>query len=136
MKRALLIATVVAVAMFGVVAYAMAANPESVAVTAFANPKITMTVSTTTVDFGNVDPGVAQATKDVTLNVDSNKDFTVTKNKTADAAMGLTTSLGLSTAGTKGAGNAFTDTYGLTLPWSVSASSTANTTIVYTAAQN
>jgi len=103
------------------------------------NPKLTLTITTPeatqTVDFGTLDPGTTTAVKNVALNVKSNKVYSVTKVVTGDTALlGLSTTLADSTGNGKTAGQAFSDDYQLTVPWTTDPGAyTAN--VQYTVAQ-
>jgi hypothetical protein len=126
-KKTLLLA-VLAVALFlGAAAFATAASQTypgsgspnstatgSVVVTATVNPKINLTIvapdATQTVNFGAVDPGSLSATKTVSLSVDSNKTFSLSKTVGGSSAqLGLVTTLANSASNPKGAGTAFSD---------------------------
>ena len=112
---------------------------DTVTVKATVNSKLTLTVITTdlgvqTVDFGAVDPGVAQAAKTVSLNVKSNKTYNLTVVKAGDATIGLTTSLPATTGGVVTASQPYTDTYNLTAPWTT-APGVYTATVQYTVLQ-
>ncbi|PKQ17033.1 MAG: hypothetical protein CVT67_02530 [Actinobacteria bacterium HGW-Actinobacteria-7] len=123
MKKNLLIAAILAVVLVaGLAVSAVAANSTdtgSVTVTAKVNPKITLTLSDTAVDFGNVEPGTTIADKTVGLSVDSNKSFSLGSVVSGqDALMGFSADATLDGAtGAKGSGTTFTDTYSLNVPW-------------------
>jgi len=136
MKKLAIVAVLIAVVIFGIVAYASALTTvvDNVTVTATANPKLEMTLSTNAVAFGAVDPGAAAAPQVVTITVKSNKTYTLGKVVSGqDATMGLTTVL-TPNALTKTAGRAHIDTYSLTMPWTTDPGAySAN--VEYTAAQ-
>jgi flagellar basal body-associated protein FliL len=148
MKKTLLLA-VLAVALFlGAVAYATAASQTisgtspvsgSVTVTATVNPKINLTIvspdATNTVNFGAVDPGVTSGIKTVTLSVDSNKIFSVSKTITgSNAQLGLVTTLANSSGNAKGAAVPFSDNYTITPPFTTDPG-TYNAFVQYTVTQ-
>lgn len=105
-----------------------------------AAPYISMTITTPDdpgllVDFGDIDPGVTTATKQVTVAVTSSADYTITRT-----IGGSATALGLSVSGTatgaKLAGTAtWTDDYALTPPWTTDPEVTLTATVVYTVTQ-
>jgi hypothetical protein len=151
-KKTLLLA-VLAVALFlGAAAFATAASQTyngtgspnstatgSVVVTATVNPKINLTITapdaTQTVNFGAVDPGVLSASKTVTLSVDSNKTFSLTKTVGGSSALlGLVTTLANSASNAKGAGTGFTDVYTIQPPFTTNPG-TYNATVQYTVTQ-
>lgn len=153
MKKTLLLA-VLAVALFlGAAAYATAASQTypgsgspfstatgSVTVTATVNPKINLTIvapdATQTVNFGAVDPGVVVGGKTVSLSVDSNRNFTMTKVVSGQSALlGLSTSLASGATGVKGAGTPFTDNYSINVPFTTDPG-VYNAQVQYTVTQN
>lgn len=94
----------------------------TVAVKATVAPKLVLTITTPeavqTVDFLTVDPGTTTPVKTVTLDVKSNKVYSISKSVSgADALMGLSTTLANSTGNAKTAGQTFSDDYQLTVPW-------------------
>lgn len=101
MKRTALIAALVVVALFGVLAYAYAAS-ETVTVTA-ANPaRLELTVSTNSVDLGTLYPDVV-STGSVALSGKSNRPASLTAVVTAGTFDTLTQSLsGDGVSGVKG----------------------------------
>jgi hypothetical protein len=105
---------------------------------AFVNDKLTLTIVTPnapqTVDFGNVDPGVAQTPQAVNLTVQSNRNWAMSISKVGDATMGLTTSLG-SASGGPTASAPYVDTYSLTVPWTT-APGAITATVQYTVTQS
>lgn len=135
MNRKMLFSTLVAAFLLSAAAYAVAdisapivgtgtplSAAGSVTVTATVAPKLILTITTPeavqTVDFATVDPGTTTGVKTVSLDVKSNKAYSITKNITGSAAlMGLSTSLANSTGNVKTAGQTFNDNYQLTVPW-------------------
>jgi hypothetical protein len=92
----------------------------TVTVNATVNPLLTLTIETPdaaqTVDFGNVDPG-ATPSDDVTITVESNQQWDMTKTTSGDVAdLGLSTSLAAPQDVAAGQ-NTYTDTYSLNVPW-------------------
>jgi hypothetical protein len=150
MKKTALLA-VLAVALFlGSVVYATAGSQTingtgspssasgSVTVTATVNPLIKLTIvspdTTNTVDFGAIDPGTLVGGKSVTVTVDSNKTFNLSKSTTGQfAELGLLTSLG-ATSGPVGSGWTRTDNYTVQPPFTT-ASGAYNAFVQYTVTQ-
>jgi hypothetical protein len=153
MKKSLILGVlVVAVLLLGAVAYATADTAvitgtggasktasDTVTVKATINPKLTLTVVTPaasqTVDFGSVDPGTAYGPTPVTLTVQSNKTYNITKTTTGAAAIGLSTSLGNSVNNGVTAGQLYTDNYSLNVPWTT-APGAYTATVQYSVVQN
>ena len=109
----------------------------TVTVNATVNPLLTMTITTPdaaqTVDFGNVDPG-ATPSDDVTVTVESNQIWDMSKATSGDVAeLGLTTSLAAPTNVAAGT-NTYTDTYSLNVPWATAPGAYA-AYVQYTATQ-
>jgi hypothetical protein len=130
--RAILVGIVAAAILMSLAAFASAntvtypgsGSPQSaegtVTVNATVNPLLTLTIETPdaaqTVDFGNVDPG-ATPSDDVTVTVESNQQWDMTKTASGDVAdLGLTTSLAAPQDVSAGS-NTYTDTYSLDVPW-------------------
>jgi hypothetical protein len=139
MKRTIVIALIVVCMVFGVVAYATAATTDTgtVNVSVTPNAKITLSLSTTTVAFPAIDPGVASAIMPVTVTVSSNKGYNLTKTiGGAAASMGLTTSLADITlkAGAKGV-VPYTDNYQVTVPWTTDGGTALAATVKYDVTQ-
>ncbi len=152
MKRTLLVGILIAIIVLGTVGFAIAdsvvyngvGNPRAatgtVTVTAMANPKLTLTITTPdpsqTVDFGTQDP-MSGATDTVDLLVQSNKGYTITKTVGGqDVLMGLTTDPAINGAtGTKTAGRLHTDTYTLNIPWDTDPDVPMSATVQYTVTQ-
>ena len=144
MKRTAVIALVVVCMMFGVVAYATAAAQPasgSVAVSASANPKIEISLSDPSINFGSVDPGVATPAIPIreTITVSSNKVWDLSIGFGGNAAigsntMGLTTTLAAFTNGAKGFGNTYVDDYQVNVPYTTAAGALSGT-VSYTATQ-
>jgi hypothetical protein len=139
MKRTIVIALIVVSMVFGVVAFATAAGTTdtgTVNVSVTPNALIKLTLSTTTVAFPAIDPGVASAVIPVTVGVSSNKGFNLTKTTTGAPAMGLTTSLADITlkAGPKGV-NTYTDNYQVTVPWTTDGGTPLAATVKYDVTQ-
>lgn len=105
------------------------------------NPKVTLTVTTPDANqevlFGTVDPGGTAGPLNVTLEVDSNKAFTITsaEDLTNFDAIVLNRTLTAPTAGAKGQGVSFTDTMDISVPWSVEPGA-YDATVQYTVTQN
>jgi len=135
MKRIAFIATAVAVMVLGIFAYAGAASQpatSTVNVKATVNPKITLSLDSSTVDFGTIDPETT-GSKDCTLTVQSNKTYTVVRGDetgyakptgatpgTFAAAMGLTMKTAApfdSSVQAKTASSVLTDKYTYNIPW-------------------
>jgi hypothetical protein len=93
MKRMILIGVLVVAMVVGVVAYSYA-DTASEAVTVSATPRsmLVFTVTTNTVDFGSVDPGVAVTDETVDLQVKSNKIWDFTMERVDDAWEGYVAS--------------------------------------------
>ena len=112
---------------------------DTVTVKAAVNPKLTLTVVTPasgqTVDFGSVDPGTAYGPQVVTLTVQSNKTYNITKTLTGSAPIGLSTSLANSSNNARTAGQAYTDNFSLNVPWTTDPGS-YTATVQYTVVQN
>jgi hypothetical protein len=114
---------------------------DTVTVKATVNPKLVLTVvtpnNTQTVDFGTVDPGTVYGPSAVTLTVNSNKAYDVTKVTAGqNALMGLNTSLGVSLLGNaKTASQVYTDNYTLNVPWTTDPAA-YSATVQYTVVQN
>ena len=112
---------------------------DTVTVKATVNPKLTLTVTTPaasqTVDFGSVDPGTAYGPQAVTLTVQSNKTYNITKTLTGAATIGLSTSLANSVNNAKTAGQGYADNYSLNVPWTTDPGS-YTATVQYTVIQN
>jgi hypothetical protein len=138
MKRTIVIALIVVCMVFGVVAYATAATTDTgtVNVSVTPNAKITLSLSTTTVAFPAIDPGVASAIMPVTVTVSSNKGYDLAKTVTGAAPMGLTTSLAPITlkAGPKGV-TPYTDNYQVTVPWTTDGGTALAATVKYDVTQ-
>ena len=112
---------------------------DTVSVSATINSKLVMRVTTPgaaqTVNFGNVDPG-STTTTSVAVTVWSNKAYTF-----GSAASGSVALMGLSTVAfapnwgkTNDSGQAFADTYTLTVPWNTDPAAYTST-VTYTAVQ-
>jgi hypothetical protein len=157
MKKSLLLSVlVVAILLLGAVAYASADTvnkngtgapltaTDTVQVKATVAAKLVMAVTTPdalqTVDFGAQVAGVAATPKNVTLNIWSNKTYTLTKSLQNDTSIGLTTSLPVSQAGAvtalvdNAAGTLWTDVYNLNVPYSAGTGNITSS-ILYTATQ-
>lgn len=153
MNRTCILIALVAIALFmGAVTYATADTAvvygtggasktasDTVSVKATINPKLTLTVVTPaasqTVDFGTVDPGTVTGAQAVSLTVQSNKTYDISKTTTGAAPMGLSTTLGNSTTNPRTAGQAYTDNYSLNVPWTTDPGS-YTATVQYTVIQN
>ena len=151
MKRTIVIALIVVCMMFGVVAYATAANSVQVSVTPAA--VLTLTVPVAPVSFVDADFAGGSALplasttvagqKTVTVNIKSNKAWTVSssidKLTGANEDIGLVT--GISTASKSGprtlqTGLDIPDNYSiLNLPWALDAGTAHHSTVTYTAIQ-
>jgi len=127
MKRTAFIATAVAAMVLGIFAYAGAATTatDTVNVKATVNPKITLTLDKTAVDFGAVDPE-ANTSATVGIAVKSNKDFKIVRAGDGTSAA-FQTALGLTQTAapfdgaalqTKSGNATLTDTYTINVPWS------------------
>lgn len=119
MKRILLSAVMVAALAIGVIAYATAAPPNDVVVTARVNPAFSMTLNQNAVNFLDVDYGaVPLADSSTVITVKSNKlwDFTKSGGPAAplDTVLSESTSLAAGTGIAKGV-HAITATYTLDL---------------------
>ena len=153
MKRNLILSMLaIAILILGAVTYANADTAivygtggasktasDTVTVKATVNPKLTLTVTTPaatqTVDFGSVDPGTAYGPQAVTLTVQSNKTYNISKTLTGAAVIGLNTSLANSNNNGKTAGQVYTDNYSLNVPWTTDPG-TYTATVQYTVVQN
>jgi len=153
MKRIFVLITLVAIALLaGAVTYAAADTAiingtggasktasDTVTVKATINPKLTLTVVTPaasqTVDFGALDPGTVSTAQTVNLTVQSNRTYNITKSTTGGALIGLATSLGNSTNNARTAGQAYADSYQLTVPWTTDPGA-YTATVQYTVTQN
>lgn len=96
---------------------------------------LTLTIDTTSVDFGAVDPGVTSAAAGVKLTVASSAPVTITRVLTGDVAL-----LGLSVTGAaeglKPAGTAiYADAYTITPPWTTDPAVALQATVAYTVTQ-
>ena len=112
----------------------------SVTVSATVGPKINMTIiapdATQTVNFGAVSPGAGSVTKTVTLSVDSNRTFAVTKSVSGQAAqLGLVTTLASGTGGAEGVDTTFSDDYTIQPPWNTDPG-VYNAVVQYTVTQS
>jgi hypothetical protein len=121
MKKIAFVAALIAVIVFGIVAYSFAApstDTKTVTVNAMANPKLTLAVSTSTVDFLG-DPSVPTSTTPVVITVQSNKDYTLSKTVTdgTGALYVVNSSLPSPSAGAKGSADQHTDNVGVTISW-------------------
>ena len=112
---------------------------DTVTVKATVNPKLTLTVTTPantqTVDFGAVDPGTAYGPQAVTLTVQSNKTYNISKVTVGAAPIGLTTSLANSNNNARTAGQLYTDNYSINVPWTTDPGA-YTATVTYTVVQN
>lgn len=153
MKKTVLLAVLAMTMLLGAASFAVAdssgiipgvGNPReasgTVIVTAQANPKLELTITTPDagqhVDFGVVDPGTATGPEVVTLFVKSNKAYSITKTPSGDVAkMGLTTSLADSTGNAKTAGQSFTDNYSINIPWDTDPDVLLTANVLYTVSQ-
>ena len=112
---------------------------DTVTVKATINPKLTLTVTTPaatqTVDFGTVDPGTAYGPQAVTLTIQSNKTYNISKTLTGAAVIGLSTSLANSNNNVRTAGQLYTDNYSLNVPWTTDPGA-YTATVQYTVIQN
>ncbi len=109
-------------------------------VKATVNPKLTLTITTPdagqSVDFGAVDPGSVIGGKTVSLQVNSNKDYSLAKSVSGDSTeIGLATTLAAATTGVKGAGAPVNDAYSINVPWDT-APAAYSATVQYTVTQN
>lgn len=103
-------------------------------------PYLSMTITTPDdpgllVDFGDIDPGITTAAKQVTVQVVSSANYTITRTLGGSA-----TALGLDVTGTatgpKLAGtDTWTDVYALTPLWTTDPEITLTATVVYTVTQ-
>jgi hypothetical protein len=152
-KRSLILgALVIVILTLGVMTYANADTAivygtggasktasDTVTVKAAINPKLTLTVTTPvagqTVDFGAIDPGAAYGPQTVTLAVQSNKTYNITKTLTGAALIGLSTSLSNSSNNPRTASQAYTDNYSVTVPWTTDPGN-YSATVQYTVIQN
>lgn len=106
----------------------------TVTVNANVQPTLTLTVTTMTVDFGNVYAGTVTAEKYVGVEVKSNTAYTLDRSYGANnVEMGLETDLPNGTAGAK-PGASYTDTYTLNPQWSVDPGA-ISTSVQYTVYQ-
>jgi hypothetical protein len=138
MKRTIVIALIVVCMVFGVVAYATAATSDTgtVNVSVTPNAKLTLTLSTLNVAFPAIDPMTPSALMPVTVTVNSNKTWGMTKTITGAAAMGLTTSQGNIAAGAGVRGTtAMTDNYQVTVPYSSDGGTALAATVKYDVTQ-
>jgi len=153
MKRTIILIAIIGIMLFaGALTYATADTAvvmgtggasktasDTVTVKATINPKLTLTVVTPaasqTVDFGTLDPGTVTGTQAVNLTVQSNKTYNITKTTTGAAAIGLATTLANSTNNARTAGQAYTDNYSLTVPWTTDPGA-YTATVQYTVTQN
>lgn len=160
MRKSVIVAAVVLVALFAAAAAASAdiatfngvgtgsqvasntANP--VKVQAEVKPKITLAIETPApsqvVTFGAVYPGTAPATQDVSMTVESNKNYDGQKSVGGQfAEMGLGTTLwggnNGSVAGELKPGATYSDTYSLNVPYSTDPG-TYEAYVYYTVTQN
>jgi hypothetical protein len=80
-KRMMVVAVLTVAVVLGVVAYALAANPETVTVKATPNALLQMSVTTNTVDFGSLNPETwsADSVAAVTCQVKSNKKYNLVR---------------------------------------------------------
>jgi len=138
MKKFALIGALALALLVGAASFATAGNATTtgnVTVTAKVSPKLTLTIDTPTVDFGDQNPG-AVVTKPVNVTVSSNKDFTIVTTFLAggdEAKMGLTTKPLL--GGTAGKDLPFFDTYKIDVPWTTTPDVPLTATVVYTVTQ-
>lgn len=156
MKRTALLMVLVVALVFGAVGYAFAAGSATftgsspvdnstnlVQVQAKVNPKISLTINTPDgsgssllVDFGSVDPGVTTSGKTVSLDVASNKNFTIATAITDPAPLNLATSINPATVYTHGNTQTISDPYSITPDFSLLADgSTYSATVQYTVTQ-
>ncbi|MDP2233813.1 MAG: hypothetical protein Q8K89_09270 [Actinomycetota bacterium] len=146
MKKSILLGVLAVAMVFGVVGLASAdivtySAPATGTVTAKATvaPKITLTIDTPdaaqTVDFGTVDPATAYSGT-VGLEVKSNKVYDLTVGAPAGdvALLGFTKTLASATGEAKTASKAYTDTYGINVPFTTDPGAYA-VTVQYTVAQ-
>ena len=82
-----------------------------------------------------MDPGTAYGPQAVTLTVQSNKTYNITKTLTGAATIGLSTSLANSVNNAKTAGQGYADNYSLNVPWTTDPGS-YTATVQYTVIQN
>jgi hypothetical protein len=152
-NKTLTLAALIAVVLFaGAITYATADTAivygtggasqtasDTVTVKATVLPMLTLTVATPdntqTVDFGAVDPGTAYGPKPVSVTVQSNKTYNISKTTTGAAPIGLTTTLGNSTNNARTSGQLYTDNYSINAPWTTDPGSYA-ATVQYTVVQN
>jgi len=142
MKRTIVIALIVVCMVFGVVAYATAADPsQTVTVTVKPTAFLTLTVNNSTVDFGAMTPDqVMSISKAVTLKVSSNKAWTLKKDLGLAAVnMNLTTSIpATATHSERGKDMPYDDNYTINgLPWDVNTDAFGVQTgsVIYTVSQ-
>jgi hypothetical protein len=144
-KRTLLVAVLMAVLVLGVVAYATADTTASdtVDVKAQANAKLLLTVSTSTVDFGLQDPGIAATKAGVQLvTVNSNTKFvldaTIVDPYNSAEPIGLTKVIPNTQNVVKNLTGiyTFTDGYTVNIPWSADPALPGAARVTYTATQN
>lgn len=96
-------------------------------------PQLTLTVSTATVDFGNVDPGTTPAPVTVTVNVTATSDYSITRQLTGDATI-LHLAVSGAADGSKTAGTAsYTDSITISPGWDAPPETPLTASIVYTA---
>ena len=107
--------------------------------TIFTSPYLVLTIETPddpqTVDFGNVDPGVAAGPQTVLLTVDSSLGFTISRTLSGDVAlMGLTVST-LPAAVQPSGVQTYSSVYGLMPPWTTSPNTPLSADVQYTVTQ-
>ena len=140
MKKSLMLAVLV-VAILAIGVSSAFADTSAVSVAAQVNAKLTLSLDKGVIDFGAVTPGTPAADT-VTVNVKSNKDYTLSSLVTGQnvlMGLGTTTAPGnmskLTGVGAD-AGRNWPDTYSLNVPWDTDPSATALTaTVTYTVVQ-
>ena len=133
MKRTALIAMVVVALVFGLVAYAGAADTGSVTVTATVNPQMEITVPAAAT-LSNVDPYTA-GTGTVVVTGKSNKASSIDASISEGTFTTLTSTCGVDRAFGKGGSLSYTDTVTGTVDWTVDGDTTVQGQITYTITQ-
>lgn len=96
-------------------------------------PQLTLSVSTNTVDFGNVDPGTTPPPATITVDVTATSDYSITRQITGDASI-LHLAVTGDADGTKTAGTAsYTDAVTISPGWDAPPETPLAASIVYTA---
>jgi hypothetical protein len=134
LKKTALVLVIVALVVLCNAAIATALT-EQVTVTAAPQAKLTLSLDKTSVSFGNVQPGTSYPDS-VSVTVNSNKAFTLTKSLKDNATIGFTSTIPLTTNVTSLGSWSQSDSYALNVPYSYDIATPISFSLSYSAVQD